>query len=169
MKKKFLSFKKGVKIAFENIKKEFDVHLETINRNTDEIDRVYEAMSELDTKIEKLNERIDLLQMSVDPKQEQKEFNVDLTHREQEVFVLLYSQHDRVKAKDVARRLGFTKEMVNRYVYNLVAKGIPVMKEYELDTLYVYLDKGFKELQAKNKVLTINESISRQLMDEKII
>lgn len=137
--------------------------------NTDEIERVYEAMSDLDMKIEKLNERIDTLQMNVAPQKSKQSLNIELTHREQEVFVLLYSQHDRVKVEDIARRLGFTQEMVNRYVYNLIAKGIPVMKEYEMENLYVFLDSGFKELQAKNNILTINESISQQLMSERVI
>lgn len=163
------SFKRGVKKAFSAIKEEFDVHLDTINRNTEEIQHLAEHMAELESKIEKLNERIDEIQVVQNPQGAEESYDVDLTHREQEVFVLLYAHGDKITVEKMSKRLGFTEEMVNRYIYNLVAKGIPIMKDYEKEDLYVYLDSTFRDLQAKKNVLDINEGISQQLLSEKII
>ncbi len=162
---KLKDMQSSVKKAFESIREELNVHLDTINQNT-EVQSIYDYLSELDSKIEKLNERIDELQMFVNPDSEVK-FDVELTHREQEVFLVLYAETNRITAKDVARKLGFTDEMVNRYVYNLISKGIPILKQYSDNQLYLYLDLKFKDLQARKNVLKINESISKQLLSDK--
>ena len=161
--------KKGCKAAFSSIKREFNDHLEAINQNTSEIQSIYDFLSELDGKIEKMNERLDELQMYVNPDMSHEQFDVELTLREQEVFVVLYAENEAVKAQDVARRLGFTDEMVNRYIYNLISKGIPILKKYDDDEMYVSLDERFKQLQARKSVLDIDESISRQLMADKAL
>lgn len=159
----------GLKLSFNKIKGELDVHLDSINQNTSEIQTIYDYLQDLDLKIEKLNERIDELNMYVGPKLTEEQLSVDLTHREQEVFVILYAQEDKITAKDIARKLGFTDEMVNRYVYNLITKGIPVLKQYDGDAVFLYLDLKFKNLQAKKNILKIDESISKQLLSDKAI
>jgi len=159
----------GIKLSFNKIKGELDVHLDSINQNTSEIQNIYDYLQDLDSKIEKLNERIDELNMFVGPKMTEEQLSADLTHREQEVFVVLYAQEDKITAKDIARKLGFSDEMVNRYIYNLITKGIPVLKQYEGDTVQLYLDLKFKNLQAKKNILKIEESISKQLLSDKAI
>jgi len=159
----------GIKLSFNKIKDELDVHLDSINQNTSEIQNIYDYLQDLDSKIEKLNERIDELNMFVGPKMTEEQLSADLTHREQEVFVVLYAQEDKITAKDIARKLGFSDEMVNRYIYNLITKGIPVLKQYEGDTVQLYLDLKFKNLQAKKNILKIEESISKQLLSDKAI
>ena len=163
-----VDMKKGLKKAFDSVKEELNVHLDTINDNTSEIQSIYDYMGELDLKIEKLNERIDELQMYINPGVESK-FEVELTHREQEVFLVLYASSEKVTAKDIAKRLGFTDEMVNRYVYNLISKGIPVLKQFVEKEMFLYLDLKFKDLQAKKNILKIDESISKQLIDDDIL
>jgi len=159
----------GIKLSFNKIKGELDVHLDSINQNTSEIQNIYDYLQDLDSKIEKLNERIDELNMFVGPKMTEEQLSADLTHREQEVFVVLYAQEDKITAKDIARKLGFSDEMVNRYIYNLITKGIPVLKQYEGDTVHLYLDLKFKNLQAKKNILKIDESIFKQLLSDRAI
>ena len=161
--------KEGLKHAFKDIKNEFEHHLETINQNTSELQGLYEYMNELENKIVKLNERLDEMQLTVNPDLSYDQFAVELTHREQEVFVLLYAERENLSALDMARRLGFTEEMVHRYAYNLISKGIPVLKNYVDSTLYYSLDNRFKDLQARKNVLKIDEGISQQLLSEKAI
>ena len=162
---KIKTIEDGLRHAFESIKDEFNVHLDSINQNTSEIESLYEYIADVDSKIEKLNERIDELFMLVSPMAKSEDFGVELTHREQEVFVILYSE-DKISLKDAAKRLGFTEEMVNRYVSSLVSKGIPVLRQFIGSDLFLYMDLKFKDLQAKKNVLKINESISKNLLNE---
>ena len=166
---KFDKLKQGLKEAFKQIKHEFNEHLETINQNTSEIQGLYDYVSEVEQKLDKLNERIDELQMSVNPDMTYDQFNVELSHREQEVFVMLYAEQDKVTPVDIARKLGFTDEMVHRYIYNLITKGIPVIKHFEKEEMLLSLDVRFKDLQARKNILKINESVSQQLMSDKIL
>ncbi|MFT4311268.1 MAG: hypothetical protein ACMXX7_01430 [Candidatus Woesearchaeota archaeon] len=161
--------RKGLKNAFSSIKIEFNEHLETINQNTTEIQSLYDYVSEVEHKLDKLSERIDELQMHLNPTMAYDQFSVELTHREQEVFVVLYAESQKITAKTIARRLGFTDEMVQRYIYSLISKGIPVLKHFQDEEMFITLDDKFKELQARRNVLKIDESISRQLLTEKII
>jgi predicted RNase H-like nuclease (RuvC/YqgF family) len=166
---KFEALKESLKGAFKQIKVEFNEHLETINQNTTEIQGLFDYISEVEQKIDKLNERMDEIQMSINPDMTYEQFQVELTHREQEVFMVLYAEQQKITPMEMARKLGFTDEMVHRYIYNLITKGIPIIKHFEKDEMHLTLDVKFKDLQARRNVLKINESISRQLMSEKVL
>jgi len=165
--RKFKDFQKGIKLAFEHVKQELDEHLDSINYGTREIQTIYDYLNELDAKIEKLNERIDELQIVVNPESENKTC-INLTNREQEVFLVLYAE-EKILLNCMAKKLGFTDEMVNKYVYNLISKGIPIFTESYNNTVSFSLDLKFKHLQAKKNILNINESISKEILSEKII
>ena len=160
---------KNIRGAFKAVKAELDTHLDSINQNTTEIQGVFEYLSELDDKIEKLRERIDELQLYINPEMSPDKFKVKLTLREQEVFMVLYAVQKKVTLKDIARRLGLTEEMANNYIFNLISKGIPVLKQFHKGKMYLYLDLKFKDLQARKNVLEINKNVSEQLMGDKAI
>lgn len=160
---------KDIKFAFKSVKEELNVHLDTINQNSSEIQSIYECLNELDSKIEKLNERIDNIQMYVAPEADETSFSIDLTHREQEVFLVIYSENNNISAKDIGKKLGFSDEMVNRYVYNMISKGVPILRQYSEGDVLVSLDLKFKDLQARKNVLKIDESVSKQLLSDKVI
>ncbi len=168
-KKELEALKKGIKHAFNGIKAEFNEHLDTINQNTTEITSLYDYVAEVEHKIDKLTERLDELQMSINPDMTHEKFDIELTHREQETFMVLYSQQEKITAKKIARVLGFTDEMVNRYVYNLITKGVPIIKQFNGEEVFLLLDGRFKDLQARKNVLKIDQSISRQLLDEEML
>ena len=159
----------GIKKSFLKVKEEFDVHLDSINQNTGEIQNLYDYMQEIDGKIEKLNERIDELHLYLAPEKQEEQFSVELSHREQEVFVLLYATDKEITAQEMARKLGFTDEMVQRYIYNMIMKGIPILKQFEGEKMILYLDLKFKSLQAKKNILNLDETIFSQLMDDKAL
>ena len=165
--KKLKDLEVGVRKSFDAVKIELEDHLESINHSTREIQSIYDYLSELDAKLEKMNERIDEIQMTVNPEIEERN-NINLTNREQEVFMVLYSE-EKIILKEVAKKLGFTEEMVNKYIYNLISKGIPVLREYNNETVSFSIDLKFKDLQAKKNLLNINESISREILSEKTI
>jgi hypothetical protein len=106
--------------------------------------------------------------MFVNPDQEQQ-FAIELTNREQEVFLVIYSENNVISAKEISRKLGFTDEMVNRYVYNMISKGIPLLRQYKDNEVLVSMDLKFKDLQARKNVLKIDESISKQLLSDKAL
>ncbi|MFT4261397.1 MAG: HTH domain-containing protein [Candidatus Woesearchaeota archaeon] len=166
---KFEAIKRSLVAAFKQIKNEFNEHLETINQNTTEIQGLYDYLSEVEQKIDKLNERMDEMQMSVNPDMNYEQFSVELTHREQEVFMILYAEQEKINAQTIAKKLGFTDEMVHRYIYNLITKGIPIIKHFEKEEMLLALDVKFKDLQARRNILKINESISQQLLSDKIL
>lgn len=165
--KKLKDFERGVRSGFEAVKKELDEHLDSINRGSSEIQAVYDYLNELDAKIEKMNERIDEINMTLNPTIEAKH-SISLTNREQEVFLILYSE-EKIILKNIAKKLGFSEEMVNKYIYNLISKGIPVLREYTDKMVSFSLDLKFKDLQAKRNILNINESISKEILAEKTI
>ena len=165
--KKLKEFEKGIKTAFKEVKSELDEHLDSINHSTREIQSIYDYLSELDAKIDKMNERIDEIHMVVNPEIENQN-NIELTNREQEVFMVLYSE-EKINLKEIAKKLGFTQEMVNKYIYNLISKGIPVLRTYEENIVSFSLDLKFKDIQAKRNILNINESISKEILAEKTL
>jgi len=159
----------GVKHAFTKVKAEMDQHLDSINQNTNEVQSCYEYLAELDAKIEKLGERVDELQFALVPEQQEPAYDIVLTHREQEVFMVLYTCEDPVTGLEVARRLGLTVEMVDQYLGNISAKGVPILRTFANGKVYHSLDLKFKDLQARKNVLRINEALSHQLLTDKVI
>ncbi len=165
--KKLKDIQNGVRAGFKEIKFELEDHLESINKSTHEIQQLYDFMNELDAKVDKINERIDELQLAINPEVESKH-EIKLTNREQEVFMVLYAE-EKTTQKGIAKKLGFTEEMVNKYIYNLISKGIPVLREYEENMTSFSLDLKFKDMQAKKNILNINETISREILAEKTL
>lgn len=158
--------------AFSKIKDEFLEHLQAINENTNEIQANYEKLLELEAKFDKVVERIDEIAMFVKhpSSAERKAFEITpLTKNEQEVFQALYSLvHEKGQAKyaEVGRRSGFTEELVQSYITNLVEKGIPIGKRYLGKDVLLSIDSAFCELQAKENILQINEMISEKVISQ---
>jgi hypothetical protein len=150
--------------AFEQIKEQFEDHLETINENTNEIQSNFEYLCELDRKIDKLSERIDelnnILKKQNGEKVEEKTFKLQpLTTKEKEVFYALYilTENKRyVTYKEIAKRVSYSQNLVASYITNLVEKGIPVVKKYANRIAYLSLDCKFREIQAKENIVGVN-------------
>ncbi len=160
---KLRKLEKGIRQSFEKIKEEMDNHLDTINKNTDEIQMLYDYLTEVDSKIEKLSERMDNMEMVLDPQMEALACNLSLNKKEQEVFVVLYTADDKVTTEEIAQTLGYTEEMVLNYLYNLISKDIPIIKECRGETMLLSLNPKFEDLQAKKNVLNIEESVAKEV------
>ncbi len=155
----------SIRSSFEAVKKEMDNHLDSINKNTDEIQHVYDYLSELEAKMNKLSERMEKVEMMNNPSHaEPLSCNVKLNRREQEVFMVLYASDDKVTTDEIARKLGFSDEMVINYLYNLIAKGVPIRKECIGNRMVLSLNKKFENLQAKKNILDIEESVAKEVM-----
>jgi predicted transcriptional regulator len=152
---------KSMKKAFTGVRSELDDHLESINQNTSELQSCMSFLSDIDKKMSKLSERLDELEIRLNPSSDKK-FNARLTPREQEVFITLYVNGD-LSIKDISRRVGFTEDRVNIYIMNLIGKGIPIERAIVDDVMVFALEKSFRELQAKKNVLNVDSKIVTQV------
>ncbi len=160
---------RNLREAFSKIKEEFGDHLEAINENTNEINANYEYLLEIDMKIEKLNENIEELYMMLS-ENKKKKYTKDsfkqiyLTLREQEIFTLLYARNgDLIELKELSRTLGLTDEMIDKSIAGMIIKGIPIIKRYVEDKVYLVLDEEFRNLQAREKVIQISDVVKRKM------
>ncbi len=151
--------------ALSKIREEFEDHLTAINENTSEIQANYGYLSEIDDKIEKICQRIDQIELFL---QKNSEFKIEekpsyqiekLTKREQEVFLMLYTLEDRgpVSYRELSRKTGYPEELISSYIVNIARKGVPIKKRYIDNKAYITLDRKFKQIQAKENILKIEQ------------
>ena len=174
--KGLLIINKKLKNAFNTIREEFEEHLGGINENTNEIQANYEFLCNIDSKIDKLNEKIEDLQLFINrlaakdyKKHNEKQVynHIFLTTKEKEVFLALYTMAEEkgpITYKAISRRIGLTEFMVREYVTNLIEKGIPVIKKYVNNELYLDIDQKFRHMQAKENLVDINESMAKRFI-----
>ena len=156
-----------LRLAFQKVRSELDDHLQSINENANEIQSSHEYITKLEMKLEKLNEKVEelmILQNLTTEKQKSKMNNVRLTIREQEVFLILYTEENFLTYSKIAKKLGLTPSLVSSYVTNLIAKGVPIIKKFENNQAKVKLDTQFRKLQAKQNLLKISPRVAKDYL-----
>ena len=162
---KFFRLNKKLKQEFTKIKQEFEEHLQAINENTNEIAANYEYICEIEKKLDKLNERIDDIQMYLEANSnititKRNNFDVKrLNRREQEVFLVIYTLEEEkgsLTYEDIAKKLGISEQLAGNYVTSIIEKGVPILKRYINLKPYLRLDPEFKTLQAKENILQLS-------------
>jgi biotin operon repressor len=144
-----------IKTAFKAIKSEFDEHLACINENTQEIQSFNDHFSDIHSKLEKLNERIDELFLMFEKQiKQQASF---LSSEEKQVFLALYATEKPVCYLDISKRTELSEAAVQYAIGNLIAKGVPILKRYINNRVFLVVESQFRELQAKLDVLNINQ------------
>ncbi|MBS1266497.1 MAG: hypothetical protein MAG795_00464 [Candidatus Woesearchaeota archaeon] len=164
---KLLPKENRLRQAFNKIKSELNDHLHSINENTNEIQSNFEYISKLEMKIDKLNEKIEELMILQNIRAEEKKpqmEDVRLTIREQEVFLILYTQEQFLTYSQIAKKLGLTESLVISYVTNLIAKGVPILKKFENKRAKVKLEAQFRKLQAKQNILKISPRVANDYL-----
>jgi hypothetical protein len=150
----------------DSIKDELGDHLDAINKNSNEIQTNYELISELNSKVEKLNEKIERLQMLLEDKESEEEpvAITTLTFREQEVFLVMYTCGEQpLTYKDIAHKTGLTELLVQGYIINIIKKGIPIVKKYVNNKVYLSLDKEFRDLHTRKNIVKIDSPVGRNV------
>lgn len=160
-----------LKAAFKSIKEEFEDHLESINDNTNEIQSNYEYICKLDSRLDKVEEKLEefalfLKQLSRENKEisQKIEFKITpLTEKEKEVFLALYILEEAapVSYKALAQKLAISEALVQNYTGNLIEKGIPIIKKYINNETFLKLNLDFRQLQTKENIVGINIEISK--------
>lgn len=150
----------------DDINDQFEDHLHAINENTNEIEANYELLNTLNSKIDKLNERLEKIELflhekaNFEPEKEQVFEIRPLSTREQQVFLILYTLEEtkgHVTYLDIARRISLTEDLVAQHTKSMIEKGVPILKKYINGKAHLRLDSSFKRLQAKENILKIEQ------------
>ncbi|HLC52570.1 MAG TPA: hypothetical protein VJI98_04970, partial [Candidatus Nanoarchaeia archaeon] len=123
-----------------------------INENTSEIQVMLDYLQEMEAKIEKLSQRIDKLQL-VD---REKPLIFPLTREEKKVFLVFYTEEASLTFRDIALKSNIHLSLVSDLISSLVQKGIPLQRSHFNGSLFLKLEPGFKELQAKENVVNLS-------------
>ncbi len=152
----------NLKLSFNKIKEEMNDHLQAINENTSEINSTNSYVSEIEERLNKLAERLDDIEARLSELSGKKEVNetnfkdIILTPKEQEIFFILYSRTgDLLDYKEISRALGLTEQLVRKYIGSMINKGIPIIKKYFEEKVYIVLDSDFRNLQAKKNIIKL--------------
>ena len=155
-----------LKVILSSVYNEFEDHLDAINENTNEIQTNFEYLCKLDNKITKLNERIDEIHLILGKLTGKRTYkkssleNIDpLTSKEKNVFMNIYTEQAPISFLELAKKMKMPVTLVREYVTNLLEKGIPIQKTYKNTRPYICLDPKFKNLQAKQNILKIEQKV----------
>lgn len=152
LRKEVTVLKKGVKDAFQKVQEESEEHLDSINENTNEIQSLQEVCSELDNKIEKIDERMDEIQIALENagifKKRKHNFasQIKLTKSETEIYDFLIGTEDEKTYRDISHNSGFDQESIKTILSNLVEKGVPIVQKFINNCAYIDVDQEFKRV-----------------------
>ena len=139
-------FREELTHAMGAIREEFNEHLLAINENTNEIQSNYEFLCELDGKIERLTERIDRIQYLLEGKRAEERHTISpLNGQEQAIVDALQGASATLTYEELSSRSGQPLPVVRSYISHLIAKGVPVMKKYAHNEVFLFLDPAFKQ------------------------
>jgi len=109
-------------------------------------------MLELEKKIEKLNEKVEEIQLAISQLKGEriraqdileKDKKEELSVREKEIMLLLNS-FPALTIEEITKKLGLTEDLIRKYISDMLIKGIPLVKFYRGNQLYISADKKFK-------------------------
>ena len=159
---KSLKLRKELKLVFSKIKEELDDHLESINQNTLEIQSNFEYVSRLSSRIDKLSQKIESIEMMLKqnialPKEEVS--TVLITREEEEVLALLLdssAKNSLVDYQQIANKLNISNLYSASLVSSLISKGIRIEKKHNAGMVLLELDRDFFENNMKYSILTLD-------------
>ncbi|MEM2115835.1 MAG: hypothetical protein QXD62_03195 [Candidatus Woesearchaeota archaeon] len=149
------SLKEKIKQSFSNIKTELDEHLDAINQNINEIQHLYEIISSIELKLDKIEEKIESLESEKSEKYEQYTFSND----EKKIFQTIYflsETEDNVYLSHLIMHLSWDVLIIESLINSLIAKGIPIEKKIVNGELCYSIPKSIREKHAKTNILNIN-------------
>jgi DNA-binding transcriptional regulator GbsR (MarR family) len=159
-KKELALIEEGLKNSFKKIREELEDHLTAINENTEDIGDMYDSMAALESKIDKLNEKLDEIHMVLGKLQIPVDASLKikpLTINERQVFLAIYSSEKPISYAELSKQLNYSETLTSTYIDNLIEKKIPVIKSYVDGIAHLSLDKDFKELQAKSNLVGLDQ------------
>jgi hypothetical protein len=159
----FSSNEKRIRDAFNTVHKEFEEHLETINANTEEILENRYMINELSGRIAKVADDISEIKdiLATESLSEPAYEHIELTLREQEVFLVLYMNESGVSYSQLTKYTSLPISVVQDLVFDLISKGIPVLKQRKESDIILSLDIEFRERQTQHNIVGIDEQVGK--------
>lgn len=156
---------KRLREAFNAVHLEFEDHLDSINRNTGEILENRHMLLELQERITKLASDItDIKAQLQEPEAVQPMYEpIELSLREQEIFLTLYTADNPTSYDHLAKRLSLPVSLIQELAYEMVMKGVPIIKQRDEQGVRLSIDIEFREQQSKHNLVGIDEAVSKQL------
>ncbi|MEK6837183.1 MAG: hypothetical protein AABX69_00905 [Nanoarchaeota archaeon] len=155
--------------ALKGVREEFDDHRESINDNTSEIEANYELLCKLESKVDRLQEQVEQLQIGMSEflgmhTQADAASAIELDEKEKDVFLILYTAAEQkpLTYREIAAAIKESEFLIRGYVTNLVEKGVPISKRYINDIAYISIDRSFKDRQAKENIVKLSQKTVRE-------
>lgn len=153
---------KKLRAAFAAVQQDLDLHLDEINENTAEIHENRQMIADLHERICKLSDQVAELRLVLDGSSRYPS-RIELSLREQEVFMVLYTASEPVTYDVLSSRVCVPVSVLQDITYQLVQSGIPVIKQRdELGRIQLSLDLEFKEEQSKRNIVGIDVNLLKQ-------
>jgi len=164
---------KKLREAFRKIKEERDEHLESINQLTSELQTAFEYISELDSKHEKLKENMDELMIfknSILLNDKSHFSNIILSLDEQKLFLTLYvfGEKESLSWNFIIKKLDLNDNSFRLLLSSLLDKKIPITRERIGSEWYFNIDPRFREMQTKEQLIKIHESVSKGIYEKNL-
>lgn len=159
--------------AFKRLKEERDEHLESINQLTSELQAAFEYISDVEHKYEKLKEITDELQIFMNSMllNDKSHFStISLTLEEQKLFLILYlfGEKEPLSWTALSKRLDVNDNGLRLLLSSLLDKRIPITKERIGSEWHFNIDHRFREMQTKEKIIPIHDSVSKGIYEKKL-
>ena len=130
-------------------------HLSAINENTEEIAVLFDYLRELDAKFDRLNQRLDTLQLGLG-KPLEKPFIASLNQEEKKIFLLLYTEPLPQTSGEIASKAGIEMGVIAEKISSLISKGVPLQRSFADNLFFFSLDPQFKEMQARENLVNLS-------------
>jgi len=164
---------KKLREAFRKIREERDEQREGLNELTIELQTAFEYISDLENRYEKLKEITDELQMfknSLLLNDKTHFSNIILSLDEQKLFLTLYvfGEKEPLPLKYITNKLAMEHNMIKMLLSSLLDKKIPITRERIGTEWYFNIDPRFRELQTKENLIKIHESVSKGIYEKSL-
>lgn len=150
---------KKVKEDLDKIQKEMEEHLSGINDNTSEIQSLFDYLHQIEIKLDKLSQRLDQTQLSQGNNQpviNQKPAVIPLNQNEKKIFLVLYTEEMALSYPEIANKSQISISVVPECVSCLSSKGIPIIRTFCNDQVFIKIEPHFKEMQAKENLINLS-------------
>ena len=151
----------------KSIQEELDDHRVAIDLQTEDIEKVFVGLNEVDSKVEgvveKLNARIDKLQMMLAQALMRSMLHVQLSKGEQYVFAVLEKSNVATSVLDVAQKTGLSDDAIFVACEKMVDKGIPLRKGSRDGRAYLFIESSFLESQRQHHMIHIDDTIEQKI------
>lgn len=137
----------------EKIEMQFEDHRTAINENTSEIQALFDYLREIEGKLDALGQKVEHVLLSQQPPAPR---HVAVTRMERDIFMVLYMEEAPLSYGEIALKCNMPVSCVPDALTSLSEKGIPFVRTFYGERLFLRIDPKFKELQAKEKIVNLS-------------